>query len=117
MYLIPHLPIRKKYPEKPSTPCTKPINYLIYSLWQVYGLKLKPYTCDDLQLACPEIGSFSTDLWRRLGIAQASLASALALHKRSFSTDVFFTFSAALGKVQVNLPSALACTKIGCGSA
>ena len=36
-------------------------------------------------------------LWRRLGIAQASLTSALALHKRSFTTDVLFTFSAALG--------------------
>ena len=27
-------------------------------------------------------------LWRRLGIVQAILASALALHKRLFSTDV-----------------------------
>ena len=27
--------------------------------------------------------------WRRLGIIQVNLASALALHKRSFSTDVF----------------------------
>ena len=26
-------------------------------------------------------------LWRRLGIVQVNLASALALHKRSFSTD------------------------------
>ena len=32
---------------------------------------------------------------------------------RSFSTDVFLTFSAALGIIQVNLASALACTKIG----
>ena len=28
--------------------------------------------------------SFSTDVWRRLGIIQVNLASALALHKRSF---------------------------------
>ena len=31
--------------------------------------------------------SFSTDVWLRLGIAQASLASALALHKRSYALN------------------------------
>ena len=39
-----------------------------------------------LALALPnalQFYSFSTDVWRRLGIVQASLASALALHKRS----------------------------------
>ena len=98
-------------------------------------------------------------LWRRLGRVQVNLASALALHKRSFYLPTnftnfrasehraefirnlpsaaenielvkiratykvafikrfvirvyFLTFSAALGIVQINLPSALACTKI-----
>ena len=45
--------------------------------------------------------------WRRLGIIQVNLASALALHKRSFSTDVW----RRLGIVQVNLVSALALHK------
>ena len=41
-----------------------------------------------LALALPnalQFYSFSTDVWRRLGIVQASLASALALHKRYYT--------------------------------
>ena len=48
-------------------------------------------------------------LWRRLGIIQVNLASALALHKRSFLTGVFLWHFRLCSAIPVNL-IALTCT-------
>ena len=56
-----------------------------------------------------QISSFTTDLCRRLGIVQVNLASALALHKRSFYLPTNFTnFRASEHRAEFirNLPSA-----------
>ena len=54
-----------------------------------YGQHLGLQPAPIIYRAFVQIGSFSTDLRLRLGIVQASLASALALHKRSIKYNQF----------------------------
>ena len=55
-----------------------------------YGQHLGLQPAPIIYRAFVQISSFTTDLCRRLGIVQVNLASALALHKRSYKQMIFY---------------------------